>query len=88
MNIAAARDDNHLPVADQRRLLDGTGDLRAPPDPAARRIDEQHFATDAAELVFRTDSASEWVRLPMQRDSVAWAAEGGRYVRSRGLTND
>ena len=27
------------------------------------------FAADGAELVFRTDSSSEWVRLPMSRDS-------------------
>ena len=29
------------------------------------------FATDGAELVFRSDSSVEWVRLPMARDSVA-----------------
>ena len=29
------------------------------------------FATDGAELVFRSDSASDWVRLPMSRDSLA-----------------
>jgi hypothetical protein len=28
------------------------------------------FSADGAELVFRTDSASEWVRMPMARDSV------------------
>ncbi|CAN5763260.1 hypothetical protein BH11GEM2_BH11GEM2_28420 [soil metagenome] len=28
------------------------------------------FTADGAELVFRTDSAAEWVRLPMARDSV------------------
>jgi len=39
MNIAAARDDHHLPVAHERRLLDWPGDLRAPADLAARAID-------------------------------------------------
>ena len=29
------------------------------------------FAADGAELVFRSDSSAEWVRLPMARDSVA-----------------
>ena len=29
------------------------------------------FAADGAELVFRTESAAEWVRLPMARDSIA-----------------
>src|SRR5260370_33065845 len=48
MNMAAAGDPHHLPVADQGRFLDGTGDLRAPPNRAARRIDEQDFAADAA----------------------------------------
>ena len=28
------------------------------------------FSADGAELVFRTDSAAEWVRMPMSRDSV------------------
>ena len=28
-----------------------------------------HFTADAAEIVFRSDSASEWVRIPMGRDS-------------------
>ncbi|MEO8337752.1 MAG: hypothetical protein ABI664_22435, partial [bacterium] len=31
----------------------------------------QGFQVDGAELVFRTDSSSEWVRLPMSRDSAA-----------------
>ncbi|MEP7000851.1 MAG: DUF4175 family protein, partial [bacterium] len=29
------------------------------------------FATDGAELVFRSDSSAEWVRMPMSRDSLA-----------------
>jgi hypothetical protein len=31
------------------------------------------FSAEGAELVFRNDSSSEWVRLPMSRDSVAGA---------------
>jgi len=33
------------------------------------RAELAHFAADAAELVFRSDSAAEWTRIPMGRDS-------------------
>ncbi len=36
----------------------------------------QHFTADGAELVFRADSAEEWVRLPMGRESSDGAFAG------------
>src|SRR5436190_17694304 len=49
MNIAAAGDHHHLPVADQRRLLDRAGDLCPPANRSAPWIDQQHLAAHAAD---------------------------------------